>query len=68
MFPVVIHDNEWEEERVIVFGSQQYVFSEIHFNQIVVMHEQVAAIWVQDDEPKVSLLDKELQTAGLSLG
>ena len=67
VFAVVGHDDEREEERVVVLGSQQNVLRQVHLHQVVVVHEQVTPVRVQDYKAEVCRLVEKLQSPRLSL-
>lgn len=68
VFAVVSHYNEGEVESVVVLRSKQDLFCHVGLHKVVIVNKQVTAIWVQNDEAKVSLFIKELESACLSLG
>ena len=67
MFSIVCHYYEGEEECVVIFGAQKNVLSQVRFQQVIIMYEEVASVRVQDDESKVCTFIKEFQPSCLPL-
>ena len=67
MLTIVSHDNEREEKGVVVFRSQENIFSQVCLDEVIIVDKEVASILIKDDETKVCSIIEEFQFPSLSL-